>query len=33
MAFGLSDRELGLQRLFVPAVRPAAADPGRMAHA
>jgi heterodisulfide reductase subunit B len=33
-AFGLSDTELGLQRLFVPPARvPAAQDGGKAAHA
>jgi heterodisulfide reductase subunit B len=32
MAFGLADRELGLQRLFIPPVRPAAVE-GSLAHA
>jgi len=32
-AFGLSDTELGLQRLFVPAARPAVQEGGKAAHA
>jgi len=33
MAFGLSDRDLGIQRLFVPPVRAAAVEGGRASHA
>jgi hypothetical protein len=32
MAFGLGDRDLGIQRLFVPPVRMAAVE-GRASHA
>lgn len=33
MAFGLTDRDLGIQRLFVPPIRAAAAEGGRVSHA
>lgn len=33
MAFGFADRELGMQRLFVPPVRAAAVEGGRASHA